>query len=345
MNTSCCTPTDLAQRPYFSPQQIANRANHYLVLGLSLSLILEPGFCDSPIEFVRAVHNCLHEFEIYQASHPADGVSIDVNANINGNKENKEPPPPSTTSSTSSSSSSPFITARSRIPNVFKRNTNQSSTSKRRASSATDAGQSDTPGDHQLSEPVDWGAALNNGMIGSDIRSISDSTDTGYISPVDSMFMSQTSPTPSSQARWSGSGGAPESIFSSSSPPSHAFSSFESPTPPSANPGDNRLTNPEMGLNDQYTFLVAPRLPFDPDFLPTFATLSGVLGDCYARVMEVSDSIDVWTPEFDDVFSKMDAKLQKVIINCTVKEFEEAHRSMARNEMMGAGVIAFGAWI
>lgn len=358
MNTSCCSPSDLSQRPYFAPQQLANRANHYLILGLSLSLILDPSFCDTPIEFIRAVHNCLHEFEIYQASHPVEGASVDVSANVNGNTENKEtptpasapspqsPPPPPASTSSSSSSSSPFTTARARIPNVFKRNANQNSAGKpRRTSSATAAGQPGSPKDNHPEEAMDWGTALNNGMIGNDLRSLRDSLDTGYISPVDSMFMSQTSPTPSSQARWSGSAGVPESLFSGSSPPSNLLAAFEPPTPPSANAGESRPNNPELGSNDQYTYLIAPRLPFDPDFSPTFATLSGVLGDCYARVMEVSDSIDVWTPEFDDLFLKMDAKLQKLIINCAVKEFEDAHRSMTRNEMLGVGGLVFGTWV
>ena len=38
---------------------------------------------------------------------------------------------------------------------------------------------------------------------------------------------------------------------------------------------------------EEYTYLLTPSLPFDPDFYETFATLCDVLIDCYTRLMSL----------------------------------------------------------
>lgn len=93
---------------------------------------------------------------------------------------------------------------------------------------------------------------------------------------------------------------------------------------------------------EEYTHLLTPSLPFDPDYFETFATLCDVLIDCYTRIMNLLSSPSMCTPGVGEVFAKADMKLRKIIVNGIVKEFEEASRSGAKAEMAGVGKIVLG---
>ena len=93
---------------------------------------------------------------------------------------------------------------------------------------------------------------------------------------------------------------------------------------------------------EEYTHLLTPSLPFDPDYFETFATLCDVLIDCYTRIMSLVPSPSQCAPGVNEVFAKADTKLRKIIISGIVKEFEEASRSGAKAEIAGVGKVVLG---
>lgn len=93
---------------------------------------------------------------------------------------------------------------------------------------------------------------------------------------------------------------------------------------------------------EEYTYLLTPSLPFDPDFFETFATLCDVLIDCYTRIMSLIPSPNAIAPGTGDIFSKADARLRKVMVAGIIKEFEDASRSGAKAEFAGLGKVVLG---
>jgi len=93
---------------------------------------------------------------------------------------------------------------------------------------------------------------------------------------------------------------------------------------------------------EEYSYLLTPSLPFDPDFFETFATLCDVLIDCYTRLVALVSSPAVCTAAIGEMFAKADAKLRKVMIAGVVREFEDASRSGAKSEVAGVGRVVLG---
>ena len=93
---------------------------------------------------------------------------------------------------------------------------------------------------------------------------------------------------------------------------------------------------------EEYTYLLTPPLPFDPDFFETFATLCDVLIDCYTKIMSLIPSPNAIHPGTGDIFSKADARLRKVMVAGIIKEFEDASRSGAKAEFAGLGKVVLG---
>jgi hypothetical protein len=111
-------------------------------------------------------------------------------------------------------------------------------------------------------------------------------------------------------------------------------------------------TNSSFPSNDQellpgeeYTYLLTPSLPFDPDFYETFATLCDVLIDCYTRVMNLINSPALCTPSVHEMFSKADAKVRKVIVSGVVREFEDWSRTGVKTEVAGVGKVVLGGLV
>jgi len=98
----------------------------------------------------------------------------------------------------------------------------------------------------------------------------------------------------------------------------------------------------ELFPGEEYSHLLTPSLPFDPDFFETFATLCDVLIDCYTRITSLVSSPAVCTPGLGEVFSKADARLRKVIVAGVVREFEDASRSGVKSEVAGLGKVVLG---
>ena len=93
---------------------------------------------------------------------------------------------------------------------------------------------------------------------------------------------------------------------------------------------------------EEYTHLLTPSLPFDPDFFETFATLCEVLIDCYTRILNLIPSPAMCAPGTGEIFAKADAKLRKIIVSGIIKEFEDESRKGAKSEFAGLGKVVLG---
>lgn len=93
---------------------------------------------------------------------------------------------------------------------------------------------------------------------------------------------------------------------------------------------------------EEYTYLLTPSLPFDPDFYETFATLCDVLIDCYTRLLGLIPSPRDCSPQIAEMFTKADARIRKIIVQGVVKEFEETSRGGVKSEVAGVGKVVLG---
>ncbi|RMD41729.1 hypothetical protein DV735_g3395, partial [Chaetothyriales sp. CBS 134920] len=118
--------------------------------------------------------------------------------------------------------------------------------------------------------------------------------------------------------------------------PSAGHATFPPPPPADA---PNSLLLPNEG---PYSHLLTPPLPFAPDFYVVFATLCDVLIDAYQRLQQLLCSPAICTPALSDSFSKVDARLRKVMVAGIVREFETASREAARREIVGLQRVVLG---
>lgn len=98
----------------------------------------------------------------------------------------------------------------------------------------------------------------------------------------------------------------------------------------------------ELLPGEEYSYLLTPSLPFEPDFFETFATLCDVLIDCYTRLISLVSTPSVCTVSLGEMFSKADTKLRKIMVAGLVREFEDASRNSARNEVTGVSRVVLG---
>ncbi|KAI0836685.1 hypothetical protein F5Y06DRAFT_288322 [Hypoxylon sp. FL0890] len=96
---------------------------------------------------------------------------------------------------------------------------------------------------------------------------------------------------------------------------------------------------------EEYTHLLTPNLPFDPDFFETFATLCDVLIDCYSKLMTLLPTPKDCTPIIAELFTKADSKVRKMIIQGVVKEFEESSRAGLKQEVSNVGKVVLGGLV
>lgn len=90
---------------------------------------------------------------------------------------------------------------------------------------------------------------------------------------------------------------------------------------------------------EEYTHLLTPNLPFDPDFFETFATLCDTLIDCYTRLLGMLPSPRECTQPVAELFTKADARVRKIIIQGVVKEFEDTSRNGVKSEVANVGKV------
>lgn len=93
---------------------------------------------------------------------------------------------------------------------------------------------------------------------------------------------------------------------------------------------------------EEYTYLLTPSLPFEPDFFETFTTLCDVLIDCYSRLVALIPNPSVCTVTLGELFSKADARLRKVMVSGVIREFEDSSRNSARSEVAGVSRVVLG---
>lgn len=93
---------------------------------------------------------------------------------------------------------------------------------------------------------------------------------------------------------------------------------------------------------EEYTHLLTPSLPFDPDFYETFATLCDVLIDCYTKLMSLVASPRECSPVVAEMFTKADSRVRKIIVQGVVKEFEDSSRGGVKSEVAGVGKVVLG---
>jgi hypothetical protein len=101
-------------------------------------------------------------------------------------------------------------------------------------------------------------------------------------------------------------------------------------------------TNADLLPGEEYTHLLTPSLPFDPDFFETFATLCDVLIDCYTRLLSLVTTPRECTSAVGELFTKADAKVRKIIVQGVVKEFEDSSRSGIKTEVANVGKVVIG---
>ncbi|KFX87591.1 hypothetical protein V490_08142 [Pseudogymnoascus sp. VKM F-3557] len=93
---------------------------------------------------------------------------------------------------------------------------------------------------------------------------------------------------------------------------------------------------------EEYSLLLTPSLPFEPDFYETFATLCDVLIDCYTRLMSLLATPKDCNTLIADMFFKADGRVRKIIVQGVVKEFEDSCRSGAKSEVASVGKVVLG---
>ncbi|KAK3365760.1 hypothetical protein B0T24DRAFT_536618 [Lasiosphaeria ovina] len=93
---------------------------------------------------------------------------------------------------------------------------------------------------------------------------------------------------------------------------------------------------------EEYTHLLTPTLPFDPDFFETFATLCDVLIDTYTRLLSLVPTPRECSGPVADLFAKADARVRKIIVQGIAKDFEDASRAGAKTEVANVGKVVLG---
>ncbi|KAL2204373.1 hypothetical protein CC79DRAFT_1278592 [Sarocladium strictum] len=123
-----------------------------------------------------------------------------------------------------------------------------------------------------------------------------------------------------------------------------AEESFAGPSPGGLNTAPASVMNFAASESDllpgeEYTHLLTPALPFEPDYFETFATLCDVLIDCYTRLLNLMPTPRECSSQLAEQFSKMDGKIKKLIFQGVVKEFEDHSRSSIKTEVANIGKV------
>lgn len=93
----------------------------------------------------------------------------------------------------------------------------------------------------------------------------------------------------------------------------------------------------ELLPGEEYSYLLTPALPFEPDYFETFATLCDVLIECYSRFLSLIVSPRDCNASVAELFTKADARLRKILVQGVAKEFEDSSRANIKTEIAGIG--------
>ncbi|RAH69168.1 uncharacterized protein BO66DRAFT_392663 [Aspergillus aculeatinus CBS 121060] len=137
-------------------------------------------------------------------------------------------------------------------------------------------------------------------------------------------------------------GGAPSSGASASAHHHHAAAAAAASSASSASMGFPHTEASELLPGEEYTYLLTPLLPFEPDYFETFVTLCDVLIDCYTRLVSLVYTPSICTVAMGEMFSKADAKIRKIMVAGIVREFEDSSRTQAKTEIAGVSRVVLG---
>ena len=339
---------DLARMPYFDARRLARRATNYMMLGLSLPAVVDLNSA-SATELLRSLAALMTEFEQFQQLHS--------DSNYGGG----------------GGASASSLSRAARLPNMFRRATPGAKSRRTSSSAATGANDLGVPalptassfdglagsnGSGSVSGPSSstYPPASSHGDRGLASSGTGGSGNTSAISGPGDGFGGSPLTLVTSESQNSLSGGGLSSSFSSiqgslphSFPPPQQLQQTL-PTPLGAASTGAASTafatyydnNTDLLPGEEYTFLLTPSLPFDPDFYETFATLCDVLIDCYQRILSLLPSPRDCSPVIMEQFSKADSRVRKLLVQGVVKEFEEHSRSGVKMEVANVGKIVLG---
>lgn len=95
----------------------------------------------------------------------------------------------------------------------------------------------------------------------------------------------------------------------------------------------------DMLPGEEYSFLLTPALPFEPDYFETFATLCDVFIETYSKFLSLLTSPRDCNASVAELFTKADARVRKIILQNIAKEFEDSSRANIKSEMAGIGKV------
>jgi len=288
--------------PYFESRKLARRATNYLLLGLSLPTVVDLN-SNTPVDFLRSLNALLAEFDSFQQLHSEHG--------------------------TASSSS----LSRARIPQMFRRATAATiipgASKTRRSSNATTETMSSTAA-NASSVNLSTSASGGGGI--------------GYA-------LEQVESNPGGSSGGPGGGGGTSSVGGSFSIPSSGSNTNNHNSTSSTGTASTAATSvisfapsesTDLLPGEEYTHLLTPNLPFDPDFFETFATLCDVLIDTYTRLLGLLPTPRECGGAVAELFTKADGKVRKILIQNIVKEFEDAGRAGVKAEVASVGKVVLG---
>lgn len=102
------------------------------------------------------------------------------------------------------------------------------------------------------------------------------------------------------------------------------------------------LTSSINPTGHEFSFLMTPNIPFEPDFSTTLGTLCDSLIDTYAKLTELVSGPEHCTPLVGEAFSKADKAIRKILVANVMREFEETTRGGMKSEMAGLGKLTLG---
>ncbi|QIW98138.1 hypothetical protein AMS68_003656 [Peltaster fructicola] len=123
-----------------------------------------------------------------------------------------------------------------------------------------------------------------------------------------------------------------------------AFSDSASLNPPTTSHSATfpDLPSPGFAAGYEFSYLLTPQLPFDPDFMTAFSTLCDTLIEMYSTLLSLVTGPEACGIALAEAFSKADKSIRKILVSNVVKEFEEHTRSGAKAEVAGLSKLVLG---
>ncbi|KAI6784028.1 uncharacterized protein J7T54_004574 [Emericellopsis cladophorae] len=123
---------------------------------------------------------------------------------------------------------------------------------------------------------------------------------------------------------------------------SYPLSSGSLPSAPAPSVMNFAASESDLLPGEEYTYLLTPSLPFEPDYFETFATLCDALSDVYNRILMLVPTTSGCTPVVMEQFAKADTRVRKILVAGVVKEFEESSRANIKAEVASVGKVVLG---